>query len=414
MRFFRVKLRLRLTKPLRYNEITNTKATHTEEKTMYIIDFFVNIFKKKNFGTLIWIIVNSILVSFFFALLLAFIIPDVHEAALFAIGFAAYVLSIAAALSPLGESILRLQNGCKKITDDQLLARIEPIFYDVYNRALEETPELNRKIKLFVCDEEEPNAFALGRKTVCVTRGLLLLSDSEIKAILAHEFGHLAHKDTDSLLVITTGNLIVTVAMIILKTVVKVFNWVFGFILGMVTEHGFLFGLLTSFSNFIFDIVFGGVMWLWTKLGVIICMHSSRQNEFLADKYAYDLGLGRELIHAFTTLEGTSHKKRSLWAAITASHPATDKRIEKLSSYYQNEGYCGNVNAQRFYADETVPPVKAYAPVNAFAPVNKVYNYKKPYEYDNTVAPAYGNAYYQGYNNAYAYQYSAPQPCYVR
>lgn len=381
---------------------------------MYIIDFFVNIFKKKNFGTLIWIIINSILVSFFFALLLAFIIPDVHEAVLFAIGFAAYVLSIAAALSPLGESILRLQNGCKKITDDQLLARIEPLFYDVYNRALEETPELNRKIKLFVCDEEEPNAFALGRKTVCVTRGLLLLSDSEIKAILAHEFGHLAHKDTDSLLVITTGNLIVTVAMIILKTVVKVFNWVFGFILGMVTEHGFLFGLLTSFSNFIFDIVFGGVMWLWTKHGVIICMHSSRQNEFLADKYAYDLGLGRELIHAFTTLEGTSHKKRSLWAAITASHPATDKRIEKLSSYYQSEGYCGNVNNQRFYADETVPPVNAYAPVNAFAPVNKVYNYKKPYEYDNTVAPAYGNAYYQGYNNAYAYQYSAPQPCYVR
>ena len=414
MPFIRVKSRLRLTKPLRYNEITNTKAQHTEDKTMYIFDYFVNIFKKKNFGTLIWIIINSNLVSFFFALLLAFIIPDVHEAALFAIGFAAYVLSIAAALSPLGESILRLQNGCKKITDDQLLARIEPIFYDVYNRALEETPELNRKIKLFVCDEEEPNAFALGRKTVCVTRGLLLLSDSEIKAILAHEFGHLAHKDTDSLLVITTGNLIVTVAMIILKTVVKVFNWVFGFILGMVTEHGFLFGLLTSFSNFIFDIVFGGVMWLWTKLGVIICMHSSRQNEFLADKYAYDLGLGRELIHAFTTLEGTSHKKRSLWAAITASHPATDKRIEKLSSYYQNEGYCGNVNAQRFYADETVPPVKAYAPVNAFAPVNKVYNYKKPYEYDNTVAPVYGNAYYQGYNNAYAYQYSAPQPCYVR
>ena len=164
MPFIRVKSRLRLTKSLRYNEITNTKATHTEEKTMYIIDFFVNIFKKKNFGTLIWIIVNSILVSFFFALLLAFIIPDVHEAALFAIGFAAYVLSIAAALSPLGESILRLQNGCKKITDDQLLARIEPIFYDVYNRALEETPELNRKIKLFVCDEEEPNAFALAEK----------------------------------------------------------------------------------------------------------------------------------------------------------------------------------------------------------------------------------------------------------
>ena len=380
---------------------------------MYIIDFFVNIFKKKNFGTLIWIIVNAVLVSFFFALLLAFIMPDVHVALLMLIGFAAYLVSIAIALSPIGESILRMQNGCKKITDAQLLARIEPLFYDVYNRALEETPELNRKIKLFVCDEEEPNAFALGRKTVCVTKGLLLMSDDEIRAILAHEFGHLAHKDTDSLLVITTGNLIVTVAMLILKSIVKGFNWVLGFILAIVSEHGFLFGFLTSISNFLFDVIVSGIMWLWTKLGVIICMHSSRQNEFLADKYAYDLGLGNDLVRAFVTLEGTVHKKRSLWAAITASHPATDKRIEKLNSYLQNEGVQSDNYAHSFRNDSTIPPANAYVPAPAYnyfqanaypAAEKKVYNYQKPFEYDNSVAAsAYANAYNQGYNNQYAY-----------
>ena len=39
--------------------------------------------------------------------------------------------------------------------------------------------------------DEAPNAFATGRKTICVTEGMLSMPVEQIKATLGHEFGHL-------------------------------------------------------------------------------------------------------------------------------------------------------------------------------------------------------------------------------
>lgn len=54
---------------------------------------------------------------------------------------------------------------------------------------------------LWVVEAPQPNAFATGRNpehaAVAVTTGLLRdLSPSEIEAVLAHEIGHIAHRDT--------------------------------------------------------------------------------------------------------------------------------------------------------------------------------------------------------------------------
>jgi heat shock protein HtpX len=51
------------------------------------------------------------------------------------------------------------------------------------------------KPRLLVADTELPNAFAIGDE-LCVTRGLLTrLTPAELEAVLAHELGHLAHRD---------------------------------------------------------------------------------------------------------------------------------------------------------------------------------------------------------------------------
>ena len=78
-------------------------------------------------------------------------------------------------------------------------SRFEPIFREVYTKAKKANPELPDNIKMFISDSKEPNAFATGRKTICVTKGLLNYTDEQIKGVLAHEFGHLAHKDTDAI-----------------------------------------------------------------------------------------------------------------------------------------------------------------------------------------------------------------------
>ena len=67
-------------------------------------------------------------------------------------------------------------------------------------------PLISDSVRLYMNEDESENAFATGRRTICVTRGLLNLSDEAIKATLGHEFGHLAHKDTDRCLLVVLGN----------------------------------------------------------------------------------------------------------------------------------------------------------------------------------------------------------------
>lgn len=51
------------------------------------------------------------------------------------------------------------------------------------------------KPRLLIADTDLPNAFAIGAE-LCVTRGLLArLTPAELEAVLAHELGHLAHRD---------------------------------------------------------------------------------------------------------------------------------------------------------------------------------------------------------------------------
>ena len=50
------------------------------------------------------------------------------------------------------------------------------------------------------------NAFALGRNTIVVTRGIMsALSDEEIKGVLAHEFAHIVNKDTQIAMLVTVA-----------------------------------------------------------------------------------------------------------------------------------------------------------------------------------------------------------------
>ncbi len=314
---------------------------------MYLFDLFANIIRKKNFGVLIWFIINTALVTFLFGLILSEAIVEIEPSLAYLSGFLIYLVTIIAALSPVGEAIVRWQTGCRKIKDPQVLARVEYLFNEVKEAAVAEEPALAKKIRFFISDDESPNAFATGRKTVCITEGLLGLSDEEIKGVLAHEFGHLAHKDTDVLLMVAVGNMFVTLLAMIASTIIRAFNWIFGFLISLaLDEGGCIVGFLTSLVNGAVNLIFGAVMWVWTKLGVLICMTSSRQNEYFADKFAYDIGYGTRLKEALIALEGEDvPKAKGLWATLNSSHPETIKRIEKLDSYTADErGGCQKVS----------------------------------------------------------------------
>lgn len=306
---------------------------------MYLVDFFKNLFKKNNIGTIIWMSFNIVFICAAFGFVAVGLYDSGAGGTVVAIilGLAAYALSIAIALSPVGETIMRWQNGCHKVEDSVILARIQPIFEEVYLNAKKKNPELPENVKLYMSEDSTPNAFAMGRHTVCFTKGLLSMSDSDIRGILGHEFGHLAHKDTDTLLVMTIGNLIVSIIFAVWRLIFSIYAKFTNIIIGIVS-HSWGAVIAGMITRIFIDFVLVAAMTLWTKLGVVICMTSSRANEYLADKYSFELGYGYELCNALRRLDGSSRAK-GLWAALSSSHPATIERINKLNELIRGEVY---------------------------------------------------------------------------
>lgn len=279
----------------------------------YALDFARNITKKSNIGEFIYLILNTLLVVGLFS-------NGFSSVGGILVGIIAYAISLIAALSPFGEWIMRLQTGCKVITRKEYIERLQPLFDEVLAEARRVNPSIPTDVKLFMSNDKEPNAFATGRKMVCLTKGFLDYSDEEIKATFAHELGHLAHKDTDFILLVTIGNFIVTAMFIMFR----IFFYIFTLFVSIANRS---IGVLIS--GILFDVFLVAMMWLWTKLGTLLVMHSMRGSEYLADEFAFNLGYGNSLCAVLDTFEGSPGNK-GLWANLASTHPDSDERIGRL------------------------------------------------------------------------------------
>jgi predicted Zn-dependent protease len=180
-----------------------------------------------------------------------------------------------------------------KICDD---ASGQAAFTKLVN-AVRESAGLDTSIQSQVLSSPISNAFALPGGKVYVFNGLLAKAENadEIAGILAHELGHLRHRDA-------TRNLI--------------YNGGTSFLIGL------LFGDITGSGALIF------------ASRSLVTASYSREAEQNADTFAIDAmhGLGRspkpmgELMFRVTGKEGD----KSL--SILASHPLTEDRLARMSS----------------------------------------------------------------------------------
>jgi heat shock protein HtpX len=305
------------------NTNANTNANANEENMstndstiQYILNSLKNIFSISNIGMLIWMIANVTFIVWFFHLIWS---PPRN----YIYGILIYLISVIMALSPVGEWLLRFMNHAEEMTEE-VKSKLMPLWNNVYNKAKEKNPNLPHDVKFYIINDGEVNAFATGRKTVCVNDGLLeCLSDDEIEAVLSHELGHLSYCHTYVSLIIVCGNIIVN----ILFWFIRLLNDLFTLFCTWVTESCFAYVL-----GFIKDFIFGGIVYVWNKIGIILCNHTSRVNEYEADKFAWELGYGKKLIDALRKLSGSAEVK-NLQTAIMSTHPYTSDRIERLESY---------------------------------------------------------------------------------
>ncbi len=276
-----------------------------------ILDFI-----KSNILYIIWSIVNFII---------SFLILGAKGYS-FLICLVLYTVSLTVALSPLGEWILRLINGARKLYTRREKDYLIPLFEEIYEDVKQEYPNLPN-IEICIIDSITVNACAMGRHTIAVTRGAVeTFTEDELKGVLLHEIGHIVHGDTKATLLNLIGNGLFSIGVIIIKLVLLIFNLL---LLPLFNETKGITVLITSFIRFIFNIL----LFAFTLTGNIILSINSRNNEYSADYFAYKMAYGEELISALYLLQKMSlGENMKLVQRMQASHPHIAKRIGRLEN----------------------------------------------------------------------------------
>jgi heat shock protein HtpX len=192
--------------------------------------------------------------------------------------------------------------------------------------------------RLYVTPGEQPNAFATGRDplhaAVALTEGLLTTLETEhVRAVIAHELGHIRNRD------ILVSSLAATLAGAI-TAAVNVLQLSFLFGGGGEAEENPL-GLMGSIAAMILAPIAGTLL----QLGV------SRQREYLADATAAQLlGSGDPLADALEHIEASAAPALAVnpamapmyivnplaggdFSRLFSTHPPVRQRVRRLRAY---------------------------------------------------------------------------------
>lgn len=225
---------------------------------------------------------------------------------LMALGFAA-ISNIA--MYWLSDSIVLKMQGAKPLGD-----RYPQVGRIVAELAQQEAMPMP---KLYYVDTDIPNAFATGRSpnhaAVAVTAGIMdVLNDNELRAVLAHELGHVKNRDM----------LVSTVAATMAGAISYLAELAFWFGGNQDREDG----------NPIAGIA---AMILAPIAAMVIQMAVSRSREYLADEHsAHQLGSGKDLESALMKLE--NWKQYAPPIAPSPSEQATSALM--FSNMFSNAG----------------------------------------------------------------------------
>ena len=319
-----------------------------------IVNFLKSLPKKKNIPIFIYFAINLLIMIFGNCGVLVAIlgdnlytIPDALFNLLVALmSIVMYAIGIAVSFSPVGDWFVRLKNGCEKINGHEQEERINQLFNEVVEKARIKDPSLPTNIKIFIKEDEEINAFSYGRKTVCITTGLLERSDDEIKGVIAHEIGHIVNHDTDLLQVVNVANVYVTIYGLIIAAIVllykgafKAVGWVLTLVAGSLGE-----AIAAIFIKIFIDIILTALItaatFLWTALGNVLVKESMRLNEYEADKFACTIGYAKPflmLLNEMRKEELEKSKIQKVIAYMSSDHPSADSRLKELRKFYCSE-----------------------------------------------------------------------------
>lgn len=200
-------------------------------------------------------------------------------------------------------------------------------YIDVLSKAISQYANVNRDdYQWHVIDDPTWNAFAFGKNHITLNTGLIAdFEPNEILGILAHEMGHLQNKDT------SYGMLIYAMS-IASEYVIRIYSYVVRF-LAMFQRIPVL-GLLFTMLVWVFNIQMFIIRYMLNAPLEWALLYSKRTQEYAADRYACEIGLGEHLHSALSKLRSSEGGHNpSILEIIYSTHPKTENRLAEISKH---------------------------------------------------------------------------------
>jgi Zn-dependent protease with chaperone function len=208
---------------------------------------------------------------------------------------------------------------------------INALFSEVQQRTL-----FTKRIRLWVSEDSEIEAFAIGSRTIAISKGMLkVMTHDEIKGIMAHELGHLESWDCRIVAAYSTARKLLCFIRRPFIFIISKFKKRFTLLLSLICLLYFVY--VRPVSNMTHTL-----QWMIITafiLGYPICLRLvnffwqvvSRFREYRQDAFAHSIGYGQDLLNALHKLtldtDMPVNRYRNL---MSGSHPIIYNRIRRL------------------------------------------------------------------------------------
>ena len=241
-------------------------------------------------------------------------------------------------------------SGRQPITRE--INRIEPILKQIIEKV---NKKFNAKytyqdLKIKITDSKIANTCALGYNKIIISDGCLkYFNDSQLTAMLSHEFAHLYYKDTIRSTSFILGSFATKILMQIFVISLTIQTTIANII--KKSKHGLMISIISFFPFLVLLPIFA-LGWIGNKIFIILNAQLSKKNTYRADAFTVHLGYKNELIEALEILNDLRVENNTFIDKIMSSNLAIKLRIGAIEDYiiqnqYPDTFYQNKTNSQQ-------------------------------------------------------------------
>ena len=279
-------------------------------------------------------VVNILLISFFYVLLLAIVgwvapsfLPGLFSEYSFAhhlvysMPFYVVLLYILYTLSPLKVWMMRRREGYRPLGGVERV-RLERLLSEM---------GIDRKLNLYRNGDARANAVTFGFNTVGITDGMMKqASDEELKGVICHEVGHISHYDFVYQVLLFSME---SFGSRCLYGIFLIPALVFGIIGSMVSALVPALGFLGEPAGKFWWGLYKLLHFVIYGISRIVDVNINKYSEYRCDAYAVRYGCGSGLLSFLYRLKRAEEmrgERPTFTEYVMSTHPATEKRIVRL------------------------------------------------------------------------------------